>query len=274
MSKRIEGVREYGHNSHVYTAKVDGRVVVEAFPVPGNATSTQIDLADLVDWVKREHPEMLGANEAATAPPVVAPSWTKMPAGKLIDQCKDNGLEWAKAFCAFAAELGIRKVSGQYPDLDTEPLDVDWVMGWFANAIEAACDHRTRTSRRLSASEAVFGVLAWLTTRYQSITLGRSHDASPAAVAAGEFCDVNGLEPPRDRWNANLTHPTEPVDAREQAIGDIIDIVFDGPPGPAPGRFVEVESPPGTSISFGSWVQREGEMWALRLDRNALRSQR
>jgi len=43
-----------------------------------------------------------------------------------------------------------------------------------------------------------------------------------------------------------------------------IDIVFDGPPGPEAGRFVEVESPPGTSISYGEWVHREDGHWVLR----------
>lgn len=42
-----------------------------------------------------------------------------------------------------------------------------------------------------------------------------------------------------------------------------IDIVFDGPPGPEAGRFVEVESPPGTSIKLGEWID-DGEFWRLR----------
>ena len=46
---------------------------------------------------------------------------------------------------------------------------------------------------------------------------------------------------------------------------DTIDIVFDGPPGPTAGRFVEVESPQGTSISFGEWVKREDGYWVLRI---------
>lgn len=45
----------------------------------------------------------------------------------------------------------------------------------------------------------------------------------------------------------------------------MIDIVFDGPPGPMAGRFVEVESPPGTSIRFGEWIERENGYWALRI---------
>lgn len=39
-------------------------------------------------------------------------------------------------------------------------------------------------------------------------------------------------------------------------------IVFDGPPGPEGGRFVEVESPFGRSIRAGKWEQR-GKFWVL-----------
>jgi hypothetical protein len=49
-------------------------------------------------------------------------------------------------------------------------------------------------------------------------------------------------------------------------MSDTIDIVFDGPPGPEGGRFVEVESPPGVSISFGEWLQRDDGYWVLRFD--------
>lgn len=39
-------------------------------------------------------------------------------------------------------------------------------------------------------------------------------------------------------------------------------IVFDGPPGPEAGRFVEVESPFGRSIRAGRWEQH-GKFWFL-----------
>jgi hypothetical protein len=45
-----------------------------------------------------------------------------------------------------------------------------------------------------------------------------------------------------------------------------IDIVFDGPPGPLTGRFVEVEDHTGKSIAFGKWVHRPDGYWALRTD--------
>lgn len=44
-----------------------------------------------------------------------------------------------------------------------------------------------------------------------------------------------------------------------------IDIVFDGPPGPEPGRFVEVETMEGASIRVGRWIDRGNGLWALRL---------
>lgn len=47
-------------------------------------------------------------------------------------------------------------------------------------------------------------------------------------------------------------------------MSDHIDIVFDGPPGPEAGRFVEVENEKGHSISLGEWVHRPDGYWALR----------
>jgi hypothetical protein len=51
-----------------------------------------------------------------------------------------------------------------------------------------------------------------------------------------------------------------------------VDIVFDGPPGPEAGRFVEVENEMGDSIALaeiGEWVQRADGYWALRIPRAA-----
>jgi len=46
-----------------------------------------------------------------------------------------------------------------------------------------------------------------------------------------------------------------------------IDVVFDGPPGPEPGRFVEVEDAKGNSIRVGEWIERDDGAWALRITR-------
>lgn len=48
----------------------------------------------------------------------------------------------------------------------------------------------------------------------------------------------------------------------------ILHIVFDGPPGPIAGRFVEVETPDGRGIRVGQWIERENGLWALVLDVN------
>lgn len=45
-----------------------------------------------------------------------------------------------------------------------------------------------------------------------------------------------------------------------------IDIVFDGPPGPEAGRFVEVENAEGKSVSIGEWLHVENDkFWRLRI---------
>lgn len=46
-----------------------------------------------------------------------------------------------------------------------------------------------------------------------------------------------------------------------------IDVVFDGPPGPEAGRFVEVEDMSGKSVGVGQWINRGNGMWALRIPR-------
>jgi len=45
-----------------------------------------------------------------------------------------------------------------------------------------------------------------------------------------------------------------------------IRIVFDGPPGPESGSFVEVENEEGHSIHIGKWHERDNGQWELRID--------
>jgi hypothetical protein len=44
-----------------------------------------------------------------------------------------------------------------------------------------------------------------------------------------------------------------------------IDVVFDGPPGPDSGRFVEVENEYGHRVNLGKWIDRGDGYWALRI---------
>lgn len=50
------------------------------------------------------------------------------------------------------------------------------------------------------------------------------------------------------------------------ATAPFLDIVFDGPPGPEAGRFVEVEDGKGCSVNrVGEWMLRDDGFWALRI---------
>ena len=45
-----------------------------------------------------------------------------------------------------------------------------------------------------------------------------------------------------------------------------INVIFDGPPGPEGGRFIEVETDDGRSICAGMWSERQDGRWSLRID--------
>lgn len=64
-------------------------------------------------------------------------------------------------------------------------------------------------SDKMIASEALYGFAGWLTTRQEPLMFGASHECAPVADAVKEFCRVNDLEEPRDRWEHQLIHPKE-----------------------------------------------------------------
>lgn len=76
-----------------------------------------------------------------------------------------------------------------------------------------------------------------------------------------------------DAWDGDSEsmHDDPAVIARAALAGDArivedyIDIVFDGPPGPVAGRFVEVEDSARRSIRFGEWTKRDDGFWVLRV---------
>lgn len=68
------------------------------------------------------------------------------------------------------------------------------------------------------------------------------------------------------RLNTDQTHLL--ADAAERASAsspEFVDIVFDGPPGPESGRFVECEDPQGRGMRAGEWIDRGNGLWALRI---------
>lgn len=61
----------------------------------------------------------------------------------------------------------------------------------------------------MTASEALYGFMGWLTAREEPTPqFSCYHDASEAAHLVAEFCETNKLADPRDGWNNNLIHPS------------------------------------------------------------------
>ena len=63
--------------------------------------------------------------------------------------------------------------------------------------------------RKLSASEALFGFVGWLTTRGLPVTFSSQHDACAGADLVARFCDANGLPMPEDGWEDLVVFPEE-----------------------------------------------------------------
>lgn len=60
--------------------------------------------------------------------------WTEVPGHTLPERLGDNGAAWAEAFCQHARKVG-------------HEIDEGWMIGWFANAIEASWEKRTRRAQ-------------------------------------------------------------------------------------------------------------------------------
>ena len=64
--------------------------------------------------------------------------------------------------------------------------------------------------KELSAGEAVFGFVGWLTSRKEvSGPFSAKHDAISAAALIKKFCDANDLEFPDEGWKTRLKYPIE-----------------------------------------------------------------
>lgn len=77
---------------------------------------------------------------------------------------------------------------------------------------------RIEVRDELTASEALFGFVGWLTTRPEPTVLSGHHDAGAPADRVGEFMKANQLSEPRDGWQHKLVWVEEdkplPMDPR------------------------------------------------------------
>jgi len=64
--------------------------------------------------------------------------------------------------------------------------------------------------KKLSASEALYGFAAWLTSLERPVTFSTQHEAGVGAELLRAFCEANGLAEPREDWTASLVTPEDP----------------------------------------------------------------
>ena len=65
-----------------------------------------------------------------------------------------------------------------------------------------------KKAEKLSASEALFGFMAWLTTKKQvSGPFGNGYECSQAAELISEFIKANNLEEPTDNYHDYIKFP-------------------------------------------------------------------
>lgn len=68
---------------------------------------------------------------------------------------------------------------------------------------------------KITASEALYGFIGWLTCRMEAVTLSAVHDAAIAADLVKQWCEVNDIPPPRDGiYPGNITQPEPQEDSR------------------------------------------------------------
>ena len=61
---------------------------------------------------------------------------------------------------------------------------------------------------RISASEALFGFMGWLTTCDETLMIGAQHECAPVADAVKKFCDANNLAEPQAGWEKHFVYPS------------------------------------------------------------------
>ena len=67
---------------------------------------------------------------------------------------------------------------------------------------------------KITASEALFGFMDWITARQEVLTISAAHDASVVADLVDRWCKVNNIHSPREGvYPKNITHP-EPLSAK------------------------------------------------------------
>lgn len=81
----------------------------------------------------------------------------------------------------------------------------EWASSFPIGTRELAFD-KGEGVRSLSASEALYGFVGWLTSRSEPVTMSDKDNAACAVDLVDEFCKANNLPEPRDGWSDLLVH--------------------------------------------------------------------
>ena len=108
-------------------------------------------------------------------------------------------------FKRFASSLAADAVAdANISDADcfwTSSTDVNKIEGSFVAKVHATkTKRRVKTTEELSASEALFGFCAWLTTQKAKTVMSSSDECSVICNRIKTFCKVNNLTDPREHW--------------------------------------------------------------------------
>lgn len=79
--------------------------------------------------------------------------------------------------------------------------------------------YKTKSDNTLTAPEAVYGLLGWLTSREETVVLGARYDSSIGAKLAKEFCSTNNLGMCRESFPNYLKHPSTKVSQSADTLG-------------------------------------------------------
>lgn len=71
---------------------------------------------------------------------------------------------------------------------------------------------------KITASEAIFGFCGWITSRKEELTVGAAIPCGAIIELITEWCKVNNLVDPRDRYSDYIVQP------KRKRIGDKDDI--------------------------------------------------
>lgn len=75
----------------------------------------------------------------------------------------------------------------------------------------------------MTASEALFGFCAWLTSQNVPVVMSSSHECGSIAGLISTFCKKNKLSEPREDWDRRLKHPpdVEKKEINPYSLGDL-----------------------------------------------------